>query len=449
MTHIMKNFTRRSLLAITLFSLLFSLSFLPSCSKDSNADAGALLATVPSDAGAVAAVNLHSLLEKAGAKFDGSKFTPSPSLTDAAKAAGGKSPLLSLFLSGESGIDPSCAILFKEGDAVYLVALLDDPDKLRKAAPTHLGGQFATSEGFDILGNIAIKGNMIWQRLDRSDIRPEETARFSSLSDRQNILSVKNADRLSELSSDLECWANIAALLNASGMDFSSRGMATMALQTLLEDPADFYLTGNCDKGLLNVEATVLDSKGNNAKLLIPTAEVDPAAISLISAKRADAISAVGVSQKLIKSLRKEVESNGVSMLGLIMQSLGALDGTSAFAVSAGGDNIAGVVSTTGEDTLPLTNLLDQMGLTVTVDGKLLRVRKGETNGHLDIAAEAPLFKKAMFGVVSAVNFQDNPDLSKAAVMFIPRDGGLTLNVSVYATDKNANIITTLLKSAK
>ena len=444
----MKKLTQFTLCLATLLLVLFPIVGLSSCGK-SEADAGELLAMVPSDAGAVAVVNVRSLLEKGGAKFDGNSFAPTEEMLRA--AATDSTNFFAEFIEGKSGIEPACAVIFSEGEGVFCLAPLADPASFKKVAAERLGTAFVSSEGVEVCRNFAVKGNTVWGRLDRQEIRPDEVNRFSSLSSSQSILSVKNASRLAEFSADIEGWANIAALLNNSGMDFSSRGMTTMALQTLLKDPSDITFTATSEKGRMQIEATIIDSKGNRASLQIPTAEIDPETIAGISAS-GETVIACGVSQKLIKSLRKEVDNNGISMLGIIMQSLGSLDGTSAAVLGRDGNSLAGVISTTGENTLPLTNLLNESGLSVTVDGKLLRIisNDGQPSGPLNPSDIAPLFKKAMFGVVAAGSLSQKTSalkIDRTALMFSPDNGGLKLSMDIYAGSEKVQFMASLFEA--
>lgn len=418
-----------------------------SCSKET-ADAEQLLATVPSDASVVMVANLNSLLQEAGCKVDGEKITPSEAITKAISGANGDQ-LSRTLLNGESGIDPEVAVVFAEGGYSYLAGTLASADKFKSMIEKETGAKFAKAGEVEHSGIAAVKGNRFWVKLGNGNIDPERVANFAALSKNQSILSVEGGKNLVTVEHDMEGWADIAGLMNMSGIDFQTRAMVQVALQSVFQDPnyIEFYADFEKNKGVLS--ATVLNGKGKAAKLLFPGDKIDVKAVAGIGGN-ADILMAGAVSQKLIKDLSKKVADQGASMVGIYLQALSSLDGTFAVATTKDNGYLSGFLTTTGENTASLSDMLaSAMGITPVKEGKTLRFKKGTMSGTLDVAQGAEMMKGAMFGTVVNQPFGNGAakfDLT-GGFMLVPGDGTLSIQVRLQAPEGNKTLLERLIEA--
>lgn len=435
-------------------ALLIILGATTSCSRSESADASDLLATVPADASIVAVANVNAILDKAGCKIDGDKITPSEEITSL--IASFKQPdaraLAESFFNGESGVDPSVVLIFAEGYYKYLTGVASDPDKFKETVAKQNKSQFSQTDGIDICGNVALKGNQFWANLGANSIDPREVKHFSTLSKEQSFLSKKSADNLVKFGTDIAGWANIAGSLNTASIPFQQRAMAQVALQTVFNDATDATFSLSFDKGEMTGSVGVLDSKGKPAKFLLATGTLDLKTIESIGGNT-DALFAMSIPHKLIEQLQKDTQSKSASMLGIYLQTLGSIDGTVAVAADNGANALKGVVTTNGQSTSQLTSMLSGLGLTVRLDGKMLLFNKGQMTGNTPVAELAKDFKGSVAGL-AAVNPAAGKSDSAAgqirsfSITLRPESSSIALRFSAKSMQPDQNFLLTLLRSA-
>ncbi|MDE7401932.1 MAG: DUF4836 family protein [Muribaculaceae bacterium] len=431
-----------------LFPLLTALILLlPACTKDKSADAGDLLATVPSDASVVATLNLQSLLEDAGCKIEGSNITPSETISKLIeKSSKGDSSKLSIgFFKGEIGIDPTVAVLFRVGYYNYVTGIAADPSKLKTAVEKEYKVKFADRDGFSSAHNVAIKNNQFWINLDQSEIDITELKHFTALSEEQSFKSNPAFEQLAVIEDDARAWGNIDGILNTAGLSFEQRAMTQIVTQTLFDDAKSLIFATNFEKGKASIQMSVLNQKGSAAKFLLPISTVDVKTIESIGGT-ANGVAAIDVSHKLVDKLTKDTQSKSQSFIGLILQQLQGLDGTLALAYG-NGDTLNGVVTTNGSNITDLTNMLASQGLQTTKEGNMLRISRGATAGDRKVTDLAGMLKGSLAGIVCTVNQKDIEPFD-CAVTLNPDGKSVKLNVLLKTTNTNANFLETLLEMA-
>ncbi|MDE6296405.1 MAG: DUF4836 family protein, partial [Muribaculaceae bacterium] len=296
------DFSRFSAIFFALGCLIIS-SLLPSCSGD-KADVSELLATVPADASAVVAINVKSLVEKAGCKIDGSKIVPGKEVEQIMKLSNDSSSTdvktLRRLFNGEAGIDPTVALIFIEGNDAYFTGFLADPDKFKEFNEQEFNGKFTEADGISTIGNVALKGNQFWIHAShRNQINNDEIKRFISLNDKLSFLSNPYSDKIATFSNDMEGWANLSSLYNNAGMSFQQKAMAGMGLAILFSDAQDIAFYADFQNGKMITALSFIDSKGNPAKFNLPTDRIDVGLVKEI-APSSDAIFAMAISPKLV-----------------------------------------------------------------------------------------------------------------------------------------------------
>lgn len=435
------------LMTISLLSISSLSTLLSSCSKGPEADIEDLLLTVPSDASAIAAVNVRSILEKLDCKIDGSTVVPGKEMAEIISQSSGKKEL-TRFFKGDYGIDPSVALLFVEGADIYLTGYLADPGKFMAEVEKEGDEKFTVADGIENAGNIAVKDNRFWVCISHNNaIKTSEIARFTTLSDKLSYMSVGNASELADLDHDIKGRGNIAGLLNASSLDFTTRSMVRMTLEALFADAESLAFHADFNHGKMTSEVSLLTDKGTPAKFLFPTGRVDIGAIKQ-AGESADIVVAAGLSQKMVSQLQKQIGTKGISMFNVILQSFSSVDGTCTMLVNNEGQ-YSGFFTTTGDGTSSLTELLSSLDLKVTKDGKLIRFSEGSVGGLLNVEEVSGKFKGALVGAVlapSAGLTGTAEGIANYAFMLTPSDGTVRLKITADAIDPSRNILFSFIK---
>lgn len=433
-----------------LFSLtvLFALC-LASCSSDKSADAGALLATIPSDASFVATVNLYQLLEKSGCKVKGSEIEPGKEVKNllAKDSKSQESAFAKAFFNGKSGVDPSVAVAFQLGYYTYITGILADPATFKAMIENETHSSFENNDGVETADNIAMANNQFWINIGQHSIDPKEIEHFLKLDASQSFAQSAYADKLSEITTDIAGWGNISGLLNTASLGFQERATVQVALQTLFEDPSAMTFTVNFDKNKLLSEAYVLNSKGKNAKFLLPTEAVDMKTIDQLQGK-ASALCAVSIPNKLIKKLQDETKSKSTSVLGLFLDQLKSVDGTVAVAYSKDSDSLEGIVSTDGQNLTNLTSMLSSFRLDSKIEGNIVRVSKGAgLTAGTPVSELAAHLKGAVAGVaVSGTELGNEMPKGIFTFTLCANGNSLMLKATVETADKNQSLLKTILE---
>lgn len=450
----MKTLHRISLASLCLLALL---PFFSSCTKNAT-DVSDLVATVPSSASVVMGLNVTSILEKAGCKVDGQNITPSPELSVWVEKRGNGKPeasALKLFINGDSGIDPSGAILFMDAYNGYITAMLADTDKFIAFAEQQTGEKFQTADGdVKTSGNIAICGAQMWVCFtSRNTIDARAIHNYSDLDKTQSFSANGDvADEIMSMESDIVGWGSINALMKNS-LATSAMLQYNMILGTLYEEPNSLSFKVDFEKGKLVASAIVLDTSGDKAKFLLPVEKIDLSTVES-TATTAEAIFALTITKKLTEKIDNLSKSFGGNIFGAFTEALKTVDGTVCVSIGdlhSPDSNISGVVTTDGKDSPKLLDLLSTWGNTRR-DGKLVRFGKGTVSGKLDVKEAAKNFKGAAFGCVlnaSDPEMLGSDVVNTVAATLSPDGNGIRFNLTLLAANPSENILLSYLKGNK
>lgn len=416
-----------------------------SCSKDKSADAGELLATIPSDASLVAVANTSAILEKAGCKIEDEKITPSKELMEMVeniKNSETKTAVKTLF-SGDSGIDPAVTALFQVGYYKYLTGFLADPSKFKSFVEKNVSTSFNSENDVEVASNVAVKGNRYWINLGQTAIDVMEVKHFASLDKAQSFLSNKYSERMTTIEKDIEGWGNLMGILKTANLSFQDQATIQVAIQTIFEDPASIGFAIEVKDNKLAAEAYPLNSKGNYAKYRLPDEKVDIKTIESIVGN-AQGLLAIAIPKKLIEKLSDDASSKSPSVLGIYLKQLSGLDGTAAVAIS--GEGMRGVLTTNGQEISGLQQILGS-DVAITKEGNLLRLSRGTMNGGVEVAKLAEYMKGAIAGVSTAIEPGKPFTSGGVASVTLRKSGdGLQIRVDAVSNDKKENMLVTLLK---
>ncbi len=406
-----QNFVVMKKINYVLYCIVALVLMTAACSRGRSGDVKGLLQTVPADASAVAVVDLNALPENVDDNL------PYKLPVDATE---------------ENGVDRSVAAFFIGGYNSYITGFLEDTDKFKASVEKETGEAFRAEGDVAVSGNIAVISDRFWVCVSsRNTVNTDEIKHFTTLSEKQSILSNEVVAGLEEMKHDVSGWGDIKGCMNAAGLDFATRATATMAVEAMFVDAVEFSWNMDFKKSELLADLNVLNSKGGIAKFNFPAAKIDEATVAA-AGSTADGVVALAVSPEMVKKLREETGGKGFSMIGVIAGMISCVDGTCAAAVSESG-NMTGVIATTGRGTTDLSSMLSELGMTVSKEGNLLRFGKGEVSGGMSVSEAAAELKGSMAGAVySGKSGKVASDkISSVVVTLNPEKGGLAAHVKV------------------
>lgn len=440
------------LMAVVLFGL-------NSCKKET-VDVTDLLRSIPSSSSGVMVFNLEGLLEDAGCKIKGHEISPSKEVMELIQRTSnaGTQDIMMLF-DGSTGIEPKGAVVFYDSNRIFLTFALYDVNKFTEFVEKREGGKFINEgDGVNLLGKIAIKGSQAWICLSQGKrIDPEAIKGYSALGASQSFLVTPMGENLLVEEDDIRGWALINTFINEM-LGRSERSMATLGVNFLFEDAESVKFKIDFKKGEIEADAMVLNSKGKAAKYLLPSEKIDISTLKSLG-ENCDAMMAFTVTPKLIKKFEQVGSALGGSLFGDLGDTFKNVDGT--VGIVSGGEGIAesinGVVTTKGEVSKILRDLISQQMAPVRDDGKYLRFSKGDVKGNLDVKECAEELKGSCMGIIfdatgyNSVGYGDAAPngLKTLCLKFKPESGGLELELELKTTDEKENSLLTLLRDVK
>lgn len=440
-------------LLLATFILAFS-----SCKKET-VDMTHLLSTVPSSAGAVVAINMESLLEDAGCKVKDNVITPGPEVKKLLeKAASQDQKDVMMLFDGETGIDPKGAVFFYDSNRGFITFALYDVDKFYKFVEKESQGTF-TDEGNNVkvCGNVAVKGAQAWVLLTSGKrIDADAISSYSELASSQSFLTTPMGEKLLTEENDVRGWY----LLNIFVSDFGRQAsmIFNSGLSMLFEDAESGTFKMDFDKGELEYEMKVLNSKGKPAKYQLPAEKVDVNTLKSLGTT-CDAMMAFTLDAKLIKKFEAVGALIGGPLFGNLSQVTKNIDGTAGLIGSGNNfSSLNGVVTTKGEISMILKGIISSEIAPISQDGNLIRFSKGDVSGSLSVAECAEELKGCCMGMVmNGAALQDLMEDSSTKVpagfdMIVwklnPESGSLEIEIEATTKDKKENALLTLIKGS-
>lgn len=439
--------------AVLLCLLVALMPLFNSCKKEP-LDISDIIGTVPASAGFVGGLNIRSLLEKAGCDIDGTEIKPGKDLEEwiASKSKGevnNKLENLKVLLSGESGVDPSAAVVFSDAYNVFITSMVTDTDKFISFIAEHSGKHFEDHDGVKVCGNVALLGTQMWVAV-KGSIDPKAIKNYSELSESQSFLSNKFSENIANMTHDMEVWGNLRSL----GRTLDTSPYVMMSMGMVFDDPSSIQFYADLRKGEAVIEAGIYNSKGKRAKYLFPAKKMN---VDLVKTLGPDAsmFFAMALPKEFIKKIEDMSGSLGGNMLGEYMSIIRTIDGTVGAAICGSDKNgmaYNAVVSTDGKPSVELMNMMSEFG-SVQKDGKILRLSKGTMTGALNVAEEASNMKGATMGVAFGLDGARMQGVEKAlksvSLTMTPEGESLRYNISVKGYDKDENILLSVIKSSK
>ena len=308
-----RNYSFRSFAGALAALLLVAL--LPSCSGGNEAEIHDLLASVPSDAQAVAVFNFEKGVEQAGGKVKDGKITDAGQLAKlleiSKKNAKSGEEDYSWLLSENSGVDCSAGAAFLWKGNAYFTMMLGDVKAFRANVDKNNPGEWKEA-GKDLLvkGKMAIYKERLWM-MDKSNA--EEIANFMVLSEAQSFNTNPYAEKLAKSDDALAFWTSLDGLMAASGTSFGKQTQARMALGMFFKNANAIAGDANITKNGLELEATLVDKDNKTAKCELELSKIDVKEVAALGGD-ANMVVALAVSHKLVKQLMELSSSLGGAM---------------------------------------------------------------------------------------------------------------------------------------
>lgn len=422
-----------------------------SCSRE-KADMSDLMGKVPASAGMVMGINVKNILEEAGCEVKGTEIKPGKEVQEWLASNGANvgteaREQLEVLFSGESGVDPSGAVVFYDGGRGYLSGILADTPKFEQFVNKQNGGSFANENGVQVNGNVAIAGGLFWVNLtSTSSIDAAIIKSYSELSEDRSFASRKVAKDMISMSHDLSGWAGISSVAN-SQLSFQDAALVSMISGIAFEDATSIVFDADFLKGKMSLTASVLNSKDKNAKYLLPLDKISEEAVKNLGV-RAELVGAMTVDKKLVKTIGGIGSSFGGGFSKDITSMLSCVDGTVGIALGEIGEfeNFGVIVSTDGNPNLDLLAFLSKIAPTQRI-GNMVKIAQGKCDDGILIEEAAELLKDASVGVVCG-NVAGTPEtgIKRAALLVKPKDGSAKLSLEVEGVNPDENILITMMK---
>ena len=434
--------------------MAFMLIVFNSCKRET-VDVTQLLTSVPSSASGVVVFNVEGMLEDAGCKIKDHVVKPGAEVQALiSKASSQDQKDIMMFFDGSTGIEPKGAVIFYDSNRSFLTFALYDVSKFIEFVEKNNGGKFTETSGVKINGNVALVGSQAWvcltpgKRLD-----PDAIASYASLGSAQSFLVSPMGEMLLVDENDIRGWAVIKTFMNEL-MSRGDLGYATLGMGFLFEDAESVRFKVDFDKGEMESEIVVLNDKFKPAKYQLSSDKVDVNTLKSLG-NTCNAMMAFTINSKLIKKLNQAASAFGSWIK--IGELLNNVDGTVGL-VSTGdgiGESVNGVVTTKGDVSKELKDMISTWVSPVSQDGKLLRFSKGDVKGNLDVAECADELKGCAMGLIVDASELNNlgygisaPAGFKTFVLKMkPESGGIELELELNTTNPKENALLTILKS--
>lgn len=443
---------------ISLLFMTLILMVATSCKKET-VDVTELLKTVPSSAAGVVVFNMEGMLKDAGCKIKGHEIIPGnevkEKITKLTKSEG-KEDFMMLF-NGETGIEPKGAVVFYDTNRAFLTFALYDVDKFTTYVEKKSSYSFTDAgAGVRVCDNIAVKGAQAWVCLTSGKrIDADAIISYAGLSSSQSYLVTPIGEKLLTDEEDIRGWAMLNVFMNQI-LSRRDKNMLNLSLGFLYEDAESVKFSVDFKKGEIEAEAVVLNEKGKRAKYQLPSDKVDVNTLKTLGTT-CDAMMAFTISPKLIKKFDQLGQAFGGVLFGNLGEAFKNIDGTVGIVVSGSGANqsLNGVVTTKGDISQSLKDMVSEYMGPINIDGKFMRFSKGDMQGSLNVAECAESLKGSCLGIVVdaseigaiADSEQAPAGFKEIVVKFKPEDGGLELDLEIHTIDANENALLTALKA--
>lgn len=426
-----------------------------SCKKNT-VDVTDLLKTVPSSAAGVIVFNTESMLDGLGCKIKDNKVTLGAELQAVINEHSGneQDAIMALF-NGDSGVDPKALVLFYDSNRAYLTMWLYDEEKFYAFAEKEGEEKFVDmGGGLKVMGNTAVKGGQAWICISpRKRLDADAVTSYSKLNASQSFLVTPMGEELLVSEDDVRGWV-LLDVFTSDLLSRQNRSMATMGSSFLFENAESIKFSVEFEKGKVELESIPLDSNYKPAKYKLPASKIDVAQLKTLG-ESCDGLMAFTVTPKLAKKLGEISKMFGGLFFGDAEAFLKNIDGTVGLIGSGNFDenmSLSALIDTKGPLSQDLKNFLSEYVGNLSEDGNLVRVKKGNVSGSLNVAEAAEALKGCCMGIVldqsqlDSFGNIDTKGFSYIAFKLDPEGGGIEFKVEGVTQNKDEYSLLTILK---
>lgn len=437
--------------------LLLSMIMLGVCScKKETVDVTDLLKTVPSSAAGVVVINVAGLAEDSGCQIKDHVIIPSEEVKAfLSKSGESVEEDLGVLFDGSTGIEPTAAVLFYDSNRAFLTVALYDEEKFCKFVEEKSEGTFSeVTSGVKVCGNVAVKGVQAWLCLTSGkSIDADAIASYASLASSQSFLVTPMGEKLLTEENDVRGWGVINTFLD-NMLGSRNKNVATLGIGFLFQEAESVEFKMDFKKGEVEAEMMVLNDEGKPAKYLLPADKVDTKALANLGTT-CDAMMAFTVTPKLIKKFDQVGSALGGALFGDLGEMFKNIDGTVGIigGGSGMGETLKGFITTKGEVSKTMKDMISQNVGSVSQDGKYLMFSKGDVKGDLSVAECADELKGCCMGIIYGSGSDalgDMPTSVKGFKSFMmklePEDGGLEWKFEAKTGDPKQNALLVIMQ---
>lgn len=326
----MKNIVSLLVMAMALVVM----PMLSSCNAgSSNADAEALLKSVPAESSAVAVINVESLLSKMGAQYEDGRILLPSELREALDADALKE------IDTQIGVKPTVLVAFVYRNELAVTGFVENKEAFKSFVAEKINkgsdGWEAGDDGAEICDDFVVKGDRFWAFTKRAFTN--KVNEWVSLKDNESAYSSnKLVAEMTYMDKDIRYCCDVDRLMALSGgADLEQKMAMNMIREMLVVDMA--YQCGWVDFGKdeISAEMSCYNSKFGSAEYVFDLEKINTDLLEQMPSN-SNAVIALGTSSKMWKSLvvslsdvaKNFVKGAELGIVNKVLDALNGLDGT-------------------------------------------------------------------------------------------------------------------------
>lgn len=420
-----------------------------SCRKGDEAD---LLATIPSNTGFFAVVDLVKVNKALGndVNSDGSVKT-GDKLNQVLAAFGKQGDELKNMLDGDkASVDftrPLGAFEYKGSPVVTFY--VSDAKAYMKYIEEQTHSEFKEIDKIwqSATGGIFVKGNQVWVSSGASTFTAETVKMLSALPEDDSLISIEYARKLVDEGKDVAGWATIAALTG-----YSDNPMMNLGITTLYDGAAYLPFTVTFENGKAQLSAKVLDKKFQPARCTLRPSTIQASVLNEYQGK-GDVFFAISIDPAQAKDLLGQY-GQFMGQFASLGEILGNTDGTIVGSANSASEEASFGLMTnfTSQETAreaaeTIMDMMPPSELAVELTGTKLYIHSHNLEGET-IGGSVKLMEGAEWAMVLTPDKVGAGDAVSNVVVKALRQGDSTEFLLTVNTKPGQNALLSLLEMA-
>ena len=272
------NFLNSNNMKKSLILILASIAIIMSSCGKKNAEK--LLKTIPQNAQFVAMINAENLTEDLGEQGAGQL---DQLVNSTIKGNSTEDKMIKYIFGKDSQLDINVPVfVFGFKNSVIATFALKDDDQFRKDIESQAGANFSKEKSVWYLPDhtVFVSDDQAWITGKYPEIQPSEITSFTKLPDASSMNSVAYMGQLIEQDADVSALVDVQALIQAN-----MNMQANLFLNMAFADPRYLSYCMNFEKGKIQGELSVLNSKYEPAAIALRPSKINVAALNSFPGK--------------------------------------------------------------------------------------------------------------------------------------------------------------------